>query len=197
MLRFITAIWKLMCKGEIQPLQSMLSWEKDLPIIKGGVSTGKSFIIIYVSYTQFQGEKLRKSIACANLYRLRKRFHYWFCCLFVVFSTNPVLAVPRAESLRDRQRSNALRNFWLVHFLKFNNNIADDCNRCFITDVRENLHSLTNWFHNKTHTQKKLKLTLSATNISNPIFSSPAQKCSMVSWCRLQEFSSPWWLPNY
>ena len=157
-------------------------------------------------YAQFQGEKKRKSIACAlasfltsskNLYRLRKRFHYWFCCLFVVYSINPVRCSASGE-LRDRHRSNALRNFWLMLFFKFHNNIADDCNSGFITYVRQNnnLHRLTNWFYNKNK-KKKVKLTLSATNISIPIFSSPAQKCSMVSWCRLHEFSSPWWLSNY
>ena len=56
-----------------------------------------------------------------NLYRLRKRCHYWFCRLFVVFSTSPVNCFER-----DWERSNALRNFWLVLYLKINNNLADD-----------------------------------------------------------------------
>lgn len=80
-------------------------------------------------YGQFQGQKIRKSIACAlavfirpkNLYRLRKRSHYWFCRLFVVFATSPVSCFEV-----DWERPNALRNFWLVLFIKMNNNLADD-----------------------------------------------------------------------
>ena len=123
-----------------------------------------------VPYAQFQGEKLRKSIACGlaiffYLFKeplsFKKRFHYWFCCLFVVYSINPV-SCSASRELRDRQRSNALRNFWLVLFFKFNNNKTDDCNSCFVTDVRENnnLHSLTNWFYNKNNKKKEAKTHL-------------------------------------
>lgn len=150
-------------------------------------------------YGQFQGEKIRKSIACAlavfysskEPFSLKKRFHYWFCRLFVVFWTNPVSCFEG-----DWEGSNALCNFWLALFLKINYNLADDSSSKLFYYWRTCKQQLTQ--SNKLVLQKeKLKLTLSATNISIPIFSSPAQRCSIVSWCRLQEFSSPWWWSDY
>ena len=155
MLRFITAIWKLMCKGEIQPLQSMLSWEKDLPIIKGGVGTEKSFIIIICVIHAISRRKAAEIHSLCEPLSFKEEVPLQILLFVCCFLNQSCVSCSESGELRDRQRSNALRNFWLVHFLKFNNNIADDCNTCFITDVRENLHSLTNWFHNKTHTHKK------------------------------------------